>query len=124
MRWASFNHLIALVGVVVAVGRNNGLTYGTSVSCSIHFKAISRSSFDQSTPDANLVLLGMGLCGMFCNFFHVSGCVEGVGSLVWGADGGSMSCVTLSSSLCLLRVVMLLFFSVSCIAWVDRVTAA
>ena len=54
VRWASY--LIALVGVVVAVGRNNGLTYGTSVSCSMHFKAISRSSFDSVTFSMYLVV--------------------------------------------------------------------
>ena len=58
------SHFMALLGVVVAVGKNSGLTNGIPVSFSNVLKNNSRSVLDQSAPLANFFDDGIGLCGI------------------------------------------------------------
>ena len=100
----SFNHFTALLGFVVAVGRKSGLTKGMPVSFFSAVKNMSRSVLDQSAPFANNFDDGIGLCGIWQIFSHLSFAVVEVNELFdvvgssCGGSGGLLSCVTLSSS--------------------------
>ena len=100
---ASRSHVVARLGLVVAVGRNNGSTNVIPVSLFSVVKKDSKSRFDQSAPLANFLDDGMGLCGIWhilshlsfddadvsLSFIGASSCFEG--------NGGSLSWATRSS---------------------------
>ena len=123
---ASRSHVVARLGLVVAVGRNNGSTNVIPVSLFSVVKKDSKSRFDQSAPLANFLDDGMGLCGIWhilshlsfddadvsLSFIGASSCFEG--------NGGSLSWATRSSSRCLVLVVILFLTMAS----VERKTAA
>ena len=100
----SFSHFTALLGFVVAVGRKSGFTEGIPVSFVNFVKKSSRSQLDQSAPHANNFEDGIGLCGIWQIFSHLSFAVvvvnvlSDVGNSSCGGSGGLLSCATLSSS--------------------------